>query len=129
MHVQLSRPENLRRSVDLVLEKLRGTKRLDLFECARVDSKYQIEEIVSNLAVLVKEGKFDHIGLSECRAETVRRANKASLFLDDWLLSKITNHYSVQVHPIASVEIEVSPWSYEEETKQGALSSYPLSSG
>ena len=80
MHVQLSRPENLRRSVDLVLEKLRGTKRLDLFECARVDSKYQIEEIVSNLAVLVKEGKFDHIGLSECRAETVRRANKASLF-------------------------------------------------
>ena len=24
-----------------------------------------------------------------------------------------------QVHPIAAVEIEVSPWSYEQETKNG----------
>jgi len=35
--------------------------------------------------------------LSECRAETLKRANA--------------------IHPIAAVEIEVSPWSYEEETK------------
>jgi len=27
--------------------------------------------------------------------------------------------WRLQVHPIAAVEIEVSPWSYEEETKKG----------
>jgi len=47
--------------------------------------------------LVVKEGKFDHIGVSEVRAETLRRANA--------------------IHPISIVEIEVSPWSYEEETK------------
>jgi hypothetical protein len=26
---------------------------------------------------------------------------------------------ALQIHPIAAVEIEVSPWSYEEETKKG----------
>lgn len=80
---------------------LRGTKRLDLFECARVDPTRPIEEVIRDLQVLVKEGLFDHIGMSECSAETLRRANS--------------------VHPITAVEIEVSPWSYEEETKKGTL--------
>jgi len=71
---------------------------MDLFECARVDPNIPIEETIALLAQLIKEGKFDHIGLSECSAETLRRAHK--------------------VHPIAAVEIEVSLWSYEEETKK-----------
>jgi len=92
-----SSPENLRRSVDLVNEKLRGTKKLDLFESARIDPKVPVEDLIKTLAGFVKEGKFDHIGVSEVRAETLRRANA--------------------IHPISVVEIEVSPWSYEEETK------------
>ena len=36
--------------------------------------------------------------MSECSAETLRRAHA--------------------IHPIAAVEIEVSPWSIEEETKK-----------
>lgn len=33
---------------------------------------------------------------------------------------KATKRYSsLQVHPIATVEIEISLWSYEEETKKG----------
>lgn len=95
-------PENLRRSVDAINAALRGTKRLDLFESARVDPKVPIEEAVKTLSALIKEGKFDHIGLSECKAETVKRAHA--------------------VHPITAVEIEVSPSSYEEETKKGASS-------
>ncbi|KII90858.1 hypothetical protein PLICRDRAFT_137378 [Plicaturopsis crispa FD-325 SS-3] len=91
-------PENLRRSVDAINAALRGTKRLDLFESARVDPKVPIEEAVKTLSALIKEGKFDHIGLSECKAETVKRAHA--------------------VHPITAVEIEVSPSSYEEETKK-----------
>lgn len=89
--------ENLRRSVDAVLKALRGTKRLDLFEPARRDSKYEIEQYAESLKEMVKEGKFDHIGLSEVGAETIRRAHK--------------------VMPVAAVEIEVSLQSYEQKTK------------
>lgn len=90
--------ENLRRSIDNINAKLENTKRVDIFESARVDSHVSIEQAIKNMKILIDEGKFDHIGLSECSAETLRRANA--------------------VHPIASVEIEVSPWSYEEETKK-----------
>jgi pyridoxine 4-dehydrogenase len=68
--------ENLRRSVDVILKALRGTKRLDLFEPARRDSNYEIEQYAESLNEMVKEGKFDHIGLSEVSAETIRRAHK-----------------------------------------------------
>lgn len=89
--------ENLRRSVDTILKALRGTKKLDLFEPARRDPKYEIEHYAEVLNELVKEGKFDYIGLSEVGAETIRRAHK--------------------VMPIAAVEIEVSLQAYEQRTK------------
>jgi pyridoxine 4-dehydrogenase len=95
-----SSPESLRRSVTAINKALDGAKRLDLFECARVDPHVPIEETVKSLKGLIDEGLFDHIGLSECSAETLRRAHA--------------------VHPIAAVEIEVSLFSYEEETKKGS---------
>jgi pyridoxine 4-dehydrogenase len=72
--------ENLRRSVDTILNVLRGTKRLDLFEPARRDPNYEIEHYAEVLNEMVHEGKFDHIGLSEVRAETIRRAVKVRTF-------------------------------------------------
>ncbi|KAL5492353.1 hypothetical protein ACEPAI_3800 [Sanghuangporus weigelae] len=93
-----SSPANLKRSVDNILAKLRGTKKLDVFQCARVDRKYPIEETIKVLSGFVKEGKFDHIGLSEAKASTVSRAN--------------------DVHPIALVEIEISPWCYDDPVKE-----------
>lgn len=78
---------------------LGGIKRMDLFESARVDHRVPIEDAVRTLVQLKEEGKIGHIGLSECSAETLRRAHA--------------------VHPIAAVEIEVSLWSYEEEAKKG----------
>ena len=68
--------ENLRRSVDTILKVLRGTKKLDLFQPARRDPKYEIEHYAAVLNEMVQEGKFDYIGLSEVRAETIRRAHK-----------------------------------------------------
>jgi len=94
----LATEENIRRSVDTINAKLRGTKRLDVFENGRVDPDRPIEETMKILKKLVQEGKFDHVGISECSAETLRRANA--------------------VHPIASVEIEVSPFCYEEEGRK-----------
>jgi len=49
------------------------------------------------MAKFIAQGKFDHIGLSEVRAEHIRQAHKG--------------------HPVAAVEIEVSPWSYTQDTK------------
>lgn len=74
--------ENLRRSVDTIIKVLRGTKRLDLFQPARRDPNYEIEHYAEVLNEMVQEGKFDYIGLSEVRAETIRRACKVrKLFL------------------------------------------------
>lgn len=97
----VTRTQNLRRSVTAVNAALRGKKKVDLFECARVDHTRPIEDVIRDLQSLVEEGLFSHIGMSECSAETLRRANA--------------------VYPITAVEIEVSPWSYEEETKKGKL--------
>ncbi|RPD66272.1 aldo/keto reductase [Lentinus tigrinus ALCF2SS1-7] len=96
-----SRRINLRRSVDTINEKLGGIKKMDLFECARVPGNASIEDVIKTLAKLKDEGKFTHIGMSECSAATLRRGHS--------------------VHPIAVVEIEVSLWSYEDETKKGFL--------
>ncbi|KAI9456301.1 aldo/keto reductase [Russula earlei] len=89
--------ENLRRSVDDILKALRGTKKLDLFQPARRDQNFEIEHYAEVLNELVKEGKFDYIGLSEVGAETIRRAHK--------------------IAPVAAVEIEVSLQAYERQTK------------
>lgn len=83
--------KGVRRSVDECLRILDGKKQLDIFECARVDPETPIEETIGVLAQLVKEGKIKGIGLSEVRADTIRRA--------------------VKVHPIAQVEVELSLWS------------------
>ncbi|KAI0772528.1 aldo/keto reductase [Trametes elegans] len=91
-------PESLRRSVDISLNALRGKKTIDCFQPARVDPNFTIEDTVKTLVELKNEGKFGHIGLSEVSAATIRRAHA--------------------VHPIAIVEIEISPTSYEEETKK-----------
>ena len=48
----------------------------------------------------IQEGKFKYIGMSEVSASTVRRAHKVA-------------------PEVAAVEIEVSPWSYTQETKDG----------
>lgn len=66
--------------MNTINEKLRGTKRLDLFQCARVDPNVPVEECIAILAELKSQGKLDHIGISECGAETLRRAHKVGLY-------------------------------------------------
>jgi len=86
----------LREDVDGILKALDGKKRLDMFECSRVDPNIPIETTMEILGKLINEGKFNHIGLSECSASTIRRAAK--------------------IQPIATVEIEYSLWSIEAKT-------------
>ena len=83
----------LRRSVDECNRVFAGTKRLDIFECARVDPNVPIEDVIRVLRQLVKERKIGGIGLSEVKADTIRRAHK--------------------IHPISAVEVELSLWTTE----------------
>lgn len=77
----------VRRAFSASLERL-GVDSVDLLYAHRVDPNVPIEETVAAMAELVKEGKVNFLGLSECSAETLRRAHK--------------------VHPITAVQSELS---------------------
>ena len=65
----------VRRSVDDCLKILPPSlKKIDIFQCARVDPNTPIESTVNTLKKLVEEGKIGAVGLSEVRAETIERA-------------------------------------------------------
>lgn len=86
-------PENTRRSIDECLKVLDGKKKLDLWESARVDPGTPIEITMREAEKYVKAGKLGGISLSECSANTIRRAAK--------------------VTKIDCVEVEFSMWSTE----------------
>ena len=113
--------EGLRKSVDNCIAALRSTKKIDLFQSARVDRSRPVEEAIQNLVILKNEGKFDHIGMSECRAETLRRGNSVRSSSSRIRLNECTDYNLSKVYPISVVEIEISIWSYEEEVKKGEL--------
>ena len=46
--------------------------KLAFVQCARVDTRVPIENAIETLSGFIKEGKFDHIGMSECSAATLR---------------------------------------------------------
>ncbi|KAG8749954.1 hypothetical protein FRC12_013138 [Ceratobasidium sp. 428] len=91
-------PAGLEQSINNVINKLGPNKKTDLFQCARVDPRVPIEETIATLNKYVESGKIGSIGLSECSAATLLRASK--------------------IGTIAAVEIEVSPWSFEDETRK-----------
>jgi aryl-alcohol dehydrogenase-like predicted oxidoreductase len=77
----------VRECCDASLQRL-GVDHIDLYYQHRVDPETPIEETVGAMAELVTAGKVKHLGLSECSAETLRKA--------------------VAVHPIAAVQSEYS---------------------
>ncbi|MGB5078946.1 MAG: aldo/keto reductase [Sphingorhabdus sp.] len=89
-------PANARTSVEGSLRRL-GVEQIDLFYQHRVDPAVPIEETVSGLSDLVKEGKIKHIGLSEAGVETLRRA--------------------AAIAPIAALQSEYSLWERDVESE------------
>jgi aryl-alcohol dehydrogenase-like predicted oxidoreductase len=87
-------PENARRACEGSLRRL-GIDTIDLFYQHRVDATIPIEETISGMAELVKEGKVRHLGMSEAAAATLRRA--------------------AAVHPIAALQSEYSLWERDVE--------------
>ncbi|KAK7178818.1 hypothetical protein DPSP01_014346 [Paraphaeosphaeria sporulosa] len=89
-----SDPEYVRQACEKSLRRL-GLGKIDLYYCHRVDKITPIEETVSEMAKLKKEGKIGAIGLSEVSAATIRRAEK--------------------VHHIDAVQLEYSPFALDIE--------------
>lgn len=85
--------ENTKRSIDECLRVLDGKKKLDIWEAARVDPETPIETTIRAANEYVKSGKLGGISLSECSANTIRRAAK--------------------VAKIDAVEVEFSLWATE----------------
>ncbi|TAQ89701.1 hypothetical protein B7494_g1994 [Chlorociboria aeruginascens] len=81
-------PENIRRSIDTCLHLLDDKVFIENWEPARADPKVPVETTIKTIAEYVNAGKIGSIGLSECNANTIRRAHA--------------------VHPITSVEVELS---------------------
>jgi len=81
------RPEYVASACDASLKRL-GVEVIDLYYQHRIDPAVPIEETVGAMAKLVQQGKVRLLGLSEARAETIRRAHR--------------------VHPIAAVQNEFS---------------------
>lgn len=79
---------NIRHCVEDTLRIIGGVKPIDIFECARIDSRVPIEDNMRILESLRQEGKIRGIGLSEVSASTIRQA--------------------AAVAPVAAVEVELS---------------------
>ena len=69
-----SRPEHVRKVVEQSLKRLK-TDRIDLFYQHRVDPAVPIQDVAGTVKDLIKAGKVLHFGLSEAKAETIRRAH------------------------------------------------------
>ncbi|KAG2061318.1 Aldo keto reductase [Suillus hirtellus] len=87
-------PKNVHESF-VKSQRLLGVDKIELYYLHRPDQQTPIEETVGAMAELVKQGKVKYLGLSECSADTLRRAQK--------------------VHPIAAVQVEYSPFTLDIE--------------
>lgn len=94
-----SRPQHIRAVVDASLTRLRVDS-IDVLYQHRVDPNVPIEDVAGTVQALIREGKVKHFGLSEARAETIRRAHA--------------------VQPLAAVQSEYSIWT-RDPARNGVL--------
>ena len=93
-------PDYIRQACDKSRKRL-GVDHIDLYYCHRIDANIPIEQTVGVMAELKKAGKVKYLGLSECSADTLRRA--------------------CQVEHIDAVQIEYSPFTMDIEDPQIGL--------
>jgi pyridoxine 4-dehydrogenase len=84
----VGRPEYLRQQTELSLRHL-GLERIDLYQLHRIDPKVPLADQIGELALLQKEGKIRHIGLSEV---TVEQIQQAGAFAD---IVSVQNRYNL----------------------------------
>jgi aryl-alcohol dehydrogenase-like predicted oxidoreductase len=93
-YVRDGSPAHIREGVRASLRRL-GTDHIDLYQLHRVDEKVPLEESWGAMAELVDEGLVRAIGLSDVRPAQIAAAHA--------------------VHPVASVQNELSLWTRDDE--------------
>jgi aryl-alcohol dehydrogenase-like predicted oxidoreductase len=91
-----ARPAAVKTALSYTLQRL-GVDHIDVYRPARLDPAVPIEDTVGAIAEMIQAGYVRYVGLSEVRAETIRRA--------------------AAVHPVADLQIEYSLISRSPETK------------
>jgi len=89
-----SRPDNIRRTVEDSLKRLR-VETIDLLYQHRVDPDVAIEDVAGTVKELIAEGKVKHFGMSEAGVKNIRRAHA--------------------VQPVTALQSEYSIWWREPE--------------
>lgn len=95
-----SSPSHCKEACAKSLKRL-GLESVDLYYCHRLDGKTPVEKTVQAMLELKREGKVKYLGLSECSADSLRRACK--------------------VHHIDAVQVEYNPFALDIEDEQIGL--------
>jgi aryl-alcohol dehydrogenase-like predicted oxidoreductase len=88
------RPEYVQSACEASLKRL-NVDTIDLYYYHRLDAKVPIEETVGAMSDLIQQGKIRYIGLSETKAQTLRKAHL--------------------IYPIAALQSEYSLWTRDPE--------------
>lgn len=91
-----SRPEQIRRSVEGSLKRLR-LETIDLLYQHRVDPNVPMEDVAGTVKELIQQGKVKHFGMSEAGVQAIRRAHA--------------------VQPVTALQSEYSLWWREPEAE------------
>jgi aryl-alcohol dehydrogenase-like predicted oxidoreductase len=84
------RPEHVREAIDASLRRLR-TDHVDLYQLHRIDPHVPVEDTWTAMAEVARAGKATALGLSEASVDELARAHA--------------------IHPVASVQSELSLWT------------------
>lgn len=95
-----SSPEYCRQAIEKSLKRL-GLPFVDLYYVHRLDKVTLIEKTIAAVVELKNEGMIKHLGLSECSADSLRRAHA--------------------VYPITCVQVEYSAFCLDIESPQTKL--------
>ncbi|MEU4404498.1 aldo/keto reductase [Streptosporangium sp. NPDC023963] len=112
----VGRPEYLRQQVELSLRHL-GVERIDLLQLHRIDPAVPVADQVGELALMQREGKIRHIGLSEVSVEDVEEAGRSATIVS------VQNLYNL-AHRDAEPLLE-----YSEANNIAFIPWFPLATG
>lgn len=92
-------PKWLKTAVEESLKRLK-TDIIDLYYVHRLDKNIPVEDTIDAMSNLVKEGKIKYIGLSECSAKDLKKANEIHA------ITAVQSEYSIMMR---DVEKEILP--------------------
>lgn len=106
----LGRPEFLRQEVEMSLRRL-NQERIDLLQLHRIDPQVPLADQVGELALMQKEGRIRHIGLSEVTVAQLEEAQRSARIVSVQNLYNLTNRTAEPLlEHVETRDIAFIPW-------------------